>query len=39
MSAGELVFYYDFSSPFAYLGATQVERIAREQGARVRWRP
>jgi 2-hydroxychromene-2-carboxylate isomerase len=35
----ELVFYYDFSSPFAYLGATQVERIAREQGARVRWRP
>jgi 2-hydroxychromene-2-carboxylate isomerase len=35
----ELVFYYDFSSPFAYLGATQIERIAREQGARVRWRP
>jgi 2-hydroxychromene-2-carboxylate isomerase len=35
----ELVFYYDFSSPFAYLGATQVERIAKEQSARVRWRP
>ncbi|MCU1279617.1 MAG: 2-hydroxychromene-2-carboxylate isomerase, partial [bacterium] len=35
----DLVFYYDFSSPYAYLGATQVERVAREQGARVRWRP
>jgi 2-hydroxychromene-2-carboxylate isomerase len=35
----ELVFYYDFSSPYAYLGATQVEHVAREQGARVVWRP
>jgi 2-hydroxychromene-2-carboxylate isomerase len=35
----ELVFYYDFSSPYAYLAATQVERVARAQGARVRWRP
>jgi 2-hydroxychromene-2-carboxylate isomerase len=35
----ELVFYYDFSSPYAYLGATQVERVAREHGVRVRWRP
>ena len=35
----ELVFYYDFSSPYAYLGATQVERIASERGARVRWQP
>ncbi len=34
-----LVFYYDFSSPFAYLGATQVERVAAAAGARVRWRP
>ncbi|MGZ3426689.1 MAG: DsbA family protein [Polyangia bacterium] len=39
MSGDELTFYYDFSSPYAYLGATQVERVAREQGARVRWRP
>ena len=35
----DLTFYYDFSSPFAYLAATQVERVAREVGARVRWRP
>ena len=35
----ELTFYYDFSSPYAYLGATQVERVARETGARLRWRP
>jgi 2-hydroxychromene-2-carboxylate isomerase len=35
----ELVFYYDFSSPFAYLAATQVERIAREAGVALRWRP
>jgi 2-hydroxychromene-2-carboxylate isomerase len=35
----ELVFYYDFSSPYAYLGATQVERVARAAGAIVRWRP
>jgi 2-hydroxychromene-2-carboxylate isomerase len=35
----ELIFYYDFSSPFGYLAATQVERIAKEKGARVRWRP
>jgi 2-hydroxychromene-2-carboxylate isomerase len=33
------MFYYDFSSPFAYLGATQIERVAEEQGATVRWRP
>jgi 2-hydroxychromene-2-carboxylate isomerase len=34
-----LTFYYDFSSPYAYLGATQVERVAREAGAELRWRP
>ncbi len=40
MSAhNELTFYYDFSSPYAYLGATQVERVAKGAGARVRWRP
>jgi 2-hydroxychromene-2-carboxylate isomerase len=31
--------YFDYSSPFAYLGTTQVERVAREAGGRVRWRP
>ncbi len=39
VSNPELTFYYDFSSPYAYLGATQVERVARQAGARVRWRP
>ena len=32
-----VTFYYDFSSPFAYLGATQIERVAA--GHEVRWRP
>jgi 2-hydroxychromene-2-carboxylate isomerase len=35
----ELTFFYDFSSPFAYLGSTQVERVAGEAGASVAWRP
>jgi len=35
----ELFFYFDFSSPFAYLGATQVEACAARAGAVVRYRP
>jgi len=35
----ELEFWYDFSSPFAYLGSTQVERIAAEANAKLTWRP
>ncbi|AKF05476.1 2-hydroxychromene-2-carboxylate isomerase [Sandaracinus amylolyticus] len=31
--------WFDYSSPFAYLGTTQIERVAREHGARVAWRP
>jgi 2-hydroxychromene-2-carboxylate isomerase len=31
----QLTFYYDFSSPFAYLGATQVEAVAERHGARL----
>jgi len=34
-----VTFYYDFSSPYAYLGSTQIERVARAHGARVRFRP
>ena len=34
-----LEFWYDFSSPFAYLASTQVERIASERGAELVWRP
>ncbi len=39
ITGNEVTFYYDFSSPYAYLGATQIERVAAEHGARVRWRP
>ena len=35
----ELSFYFDFSSPFAYLGATQVEAIAARHGATLLLRP
>lgn len=38
-SLRELLFYFDFSSPFAYLGASQVERVAHENNAVVRYRP
>lgn len=31
--------FHDFASPFSYLAATQVERIAREVGATIAWRP
>lgn len=31
--------YFDFSSPFAYLGATQAEALAARTGATLRWRP
>jgi 2-hydroxychromene-2-carboxylate isomerase len=31
--------YWDFSSPFAYLGATQVAALAARTGVRVTWRP
>lgn len=38
-SDATLVVYHDFSSPFSYLGMTQVERVARETGAKIEWRP
>jgi 2-hydroxychromene-2-carboxylate isomerase len=31
--------YWDFSSPFAYLGAVQAEEVARRTGARIAWHP
>jgi 2-hydroxychromene-2-carboxylate isomerase len=40
MVPGRVVdFFFDFSSPFAYLASTQIEQVARRAGARVRWRP
>jgi 2-hydroxychromene-2-carboxylate isomerase len=35
----ELEVFWDFSSPFAYLGATQVEALAKRTGAKVKWTP
>ena len=37
--ARTLEVYWDFSSPFAYFGAAQVEALARRTGAKVVWRP
>lgn len=34
-----LDFWFDFSSPFAYLGSTQIEAVAAAAGAVVRYRP
>jgi 2-hydroxychromene-2-carboxylate isomerase len=34
-----LTFYFDFSSPFAYLAATQIEALGSRQGASVEWQP
>ncbi|MDQ3032817.1 MAG: 2-hydroxychromene-2-carboxylate isomerase [Myxococcota bacterium] len=38
-SRTEVECWFDYSSPFAYLGTTQIERIARECGGRVVFRP
>lgn len=35
----DLLFFFDFSSPFAYLGSTQVAGIAHRTGARLLYRP
>jgi 2-hydroxychromene-2-carboxylate isomerase len=35
----EVSFFFDFSSPFAYLAATQIEAVARRAGAAIRWKP
>lgn len=32
-------FYFDLSSPYSYLAATQIEAIAARHGATVRWKP
>jgi 2-hydroxychromene-2-carboxylate isomerase len=41
-SAGDgaaIQFWYDFSSPYSYLAATQIEALAARAGARLEWRP
>ena len=32
-------FYFDFSSPYGYLGAERIDAIAEEHGRAVTWRP
>jgi 2-hydroxychromene-2-carboxylate isomerase len=34
-----LDFYWDFSSPYAYLGSTQAAALAARTGATLRWKP
>lgn len=39
MASPAVDFYFDYSSPFAYLGATQIARIAEEQNATLTYKP
>ncbi len=39
MSAAPIEFYFDFISPYAYLGSTQVDALAERYGRQVDWRP
>jgi 2-hydroxychromene-2-carboxylate isomerase len=38
-AARTLHFWYDFSSPFSYLAATQIEAVCARAGARLVWQP
>jgi 2-hydroxychromene-2-carboxylate isomerase len=37
--AGDIEFYFDFSSPYGYLASKRIDAIGEEFGRRVRWRP
>ena len=39
MSGEPIEFYFDFSSPYGYLGAQRIETVAAEFGRTVLWRP
>ena len=39
MSGAPIEFYFDFSSPYGYLGAQHIETVAAEFGRTVLWRP
>ncbi len=32
-------FYYDFSSPYTYIASTRIEKICRDNGAELEWKP
>jgi 2-hydroxychromene-2-carboxylate isomerase len=38
-AVSEVSFFFDVSSPFAYLASTQIEAVAKRNGASVRFRP
>ncbi len=37
--AGSLEFYFDFISPYAYLGSQKIDDLAAKNGRSVKWRP
>lgn len=37
--ADPIVFYWDFPSPYAYIGANEIEAVAAKHGRSVDWRP
>jgi 2-hydroxychromene-2-carboxylate isomerase len=37
--AGAIDFYFDFSSPYGYFGATRIEQLAQKYGRSVNWHP
>ena len=39
MDTPELQYYFDFSSPYSYLGACRIESIARSVNATLVWKP
>lgn len=39
MKQSPIEFYFDFISPYGYLGSTQIEAIAMRHGRSVDWRP
>ncbi|HSC34951.1 MAG TPA: 2-hydroxychromene-2-carboxylate isomerase [Thermodesulfobacteriota bacterium] len=32
-------FYYDFSSPYTYIASTRIEKICKDNGAGLKWKP
>ncbi len=37
--ANPIQFYFDFASPYGYLAATQISRLAAKHGRSVEWKP
>jgi 2-hydroxychromene-2-carboxylate isomerase len=37
--ANKILFYFDVVCPYAYLASTRIERLARDAGAELTWKP